>query len=158
MQFFTHDDLTALVRESRASARKRKMRILHEYPDVVQRMFNAVQPQAYFRPHKHEKPDKTETMLVVRGAAGAFTFDDEGNIVASCMIGPEHEIIAVDFEPRVWHTICVFEADTIIFEAKQGPYDPKTDKKFASWAPGEDAPEASDYLEMLKGSLVNPGD
>jgi hypothetical protein len=39
--------------------------------------------------------------------------------------------------------------DTLIFEVKQGPYDPKTDKDFAAWSPLEDAPEAELYLNSL---------
>jgi hypothetical protein len=44
----------------------------------------------------------------------------------------------------------VLEEDTILFECKKGPYNAKTDKLFAKWAPEE--PE-SNALQKLKKYL-----
>ena len=43
----------------------------------------------------------------------------------------------------------VHEPDTVIFEVKKGPYNPETDKEFASWSPEEDSPEVTDFLARL---------
>jgi cupin fold WbuC family metalloprotein len=55
----------------------------------------------------------------------------------------------IDLEPDLWHGMIVLEADTVIFEVKRGPYDPATDKEFASWSPQEDSPEVAAYLTTL---------
>ena len=44
----------------------------------------------------------------------------------------------------------VHEPDTIIFEVKQGPYNPDTDKEFATWSPSEDSPDVANFLDSLR--------
>jgi hypothetical protein len=50
----------------------------------------------------------------------------------------------------VWHTFIALEPGTVLFEVKPGPFDDRTDKEFAPWAPTENAQEAPEYLEWLK--------
>ena len=38
----------------------------------------------------------------------------------------------------------------VFYEVKAGPYEPAKAKEFASWAPGDNTPEAAVYLEQLK--------
>jgi hypothetical protein len=40
--------------------------------------------------------------------------------------------------------------DTVIFEVKKGPYNPETDKKFASWSPEEGSPDVKKFLARLQ--------
>jgi len=49
----------------------------------------------------------------------------------------------------VFHTFLALENDTVLFEAKQGPYDRNTDKDFAAWAPCENSEESSAYMNHL---------
>jgi hypothetical protein len=44
--------------------------------------------------------------------------------------------------------------EVIVFETMEGVYNPSTWKKMASWAPSENTPDASAYLEMLKSKVV----
>jgi hypothetical protein len=39
--------------------------------------------------------------------------------------------------------------DTVIFEIKKGPYNPETDKEFASWSPEEDSADVKKFLARL---------
>ena len=42
-----------------------------------------------------------------------------------------------------FHTLEALEADSVIFELKQGPYQPNQDKDFFYGFPKEDTPEAT---------------
>lgn len=56
--------LQKLSKEANVSPRKRKNYNFHETPeDSIQRMLNALHPDTYIRPHKHENPDKREVFV-----------------------------------------------------------------------------------------------
>ena len=67
-------DLVRLSAEARLSPRRRRNRNLHEMGDVVHRLFNAIEPGSYVRPHRHLSPPKAETMVVVSGRLGLLVF------------------------------------------------------------------------------------
>jgi cupin fold WbuC family metalloprotein len=114
-------------------------------------MLNAVQPGSYVRPHRHARPPKAECFVVLRGRAAFFIFADDGTVKQCHVLAPDAEHFGVDVEPGVYHGFAALEADTVIFEAKTGPYEAANDKEFAPWAPEEDTPEAEAYLaELLK--------
>ncbi len=39
--------------------------------------------------------------------------------------------------------------ETVLFEVKPGPFDPKTDKEFAPWAPAEGSAEDEMFMSQL---------
>ena len=43
-----------------------------------------------------------------------------------------------------------FRVGVFFYEVKAGPYEPAKAKEFASWAPGDNTPEAAVYLEQQK--------
>jgi len=112
-------------------------------------MFNAVQPDSYIPPHRHLHPPKAESWVVLRGALAFFTFDDQGAIIECLEIRAGGPIFGVDLEPGVYHTFFALEPDTVVYEVKDGPYSPTTDKAFPEWAPAEGTPEARAYLAKL---------
>ena len=59
-------------------------------------------------------------------------------------------VFGVDLVPGVFHTLIAAEPDTVVYEVKTGPYSAANDKAFASFAPAEGTPEASQYLEHLR--------
>ena len=65
-------------------------------------------------------------------------------------IAPNSDNVGCEIEPRTWHTVVSLEPGSIVYEVKQGPYDPETDKEFASWAPAEGEERVKEYLEKLK--------
>jgi cupin fold WbuC family metalloprotein len=122
---------------------------LHAAPDdSLQRMLNALQPDSYVQPHRHDGM-KAESVIVLRGRVGFVTFDDGGDVTASVAAAPGTDCIGLDVRPRVYHTFFALVPDTVVFEVKAGPYDPQRAKEFAPWAPGEDDPAAPDYLAEL---------
>jgi len=141
-----------LLALSRESPRKRMIRKLHKSHDSgVQRMFNALQPGSYIMPHRHMHPRKEETVMVVAGALLFIEFDDDGNIRNTILLQPGTENFGVDVAPHVYHTYIPLKPDTLMFEIKDGPFNPTDDKDVPDWAPREGTPEAEPYLlRMIK--------
>jgi len=121
---------------------------------TLHRMFNAVQPDSYVPPHRHLDPPKAEAWVILRGAVAFFTFDDQGAISECLEVRAGGDVFGVDLEPGVYHTFFALEPDTVVYEVKDGPYAPTTDKAFPAWAPLEDTPEASGYLTWLKAEFA----
>ena len=146
--------LEETIAAAKASPRRRHTHVLHEsHSDPVQRMLNAIEPDSYVRPHKHFEPDKTETFLILKGRMAVIIFNDTGKIAEIHMIEAGGEKLAVNIPPRAWHSAVSLESGSVIFEVKEGPYVPSTDKNFAPWAPEENAPEAEKYLAELKEKI-----
>jgi len=131
-------DLSNLSHAAASLPRRRKNLNLHPVlEDPVQRLFNAMAPGTYVRPHRHDRPNGWEIMLAVRGAFSILIFDDAGAVLERIDLGAAHGATAVEIPARAWHTVVVMDPDTVMFEVKPGPYSPLGDKDFAAWAPLE---------------------
>lgn len=138
------------IKASQESSRKRIILPIHRRQEAeVQRLVNFLQPGTYIRPHKHPMPHATESIVVLKGSVRFFTFDEKGDVITDHLLRSAPLPGILDIEPEVWHTFTVEEPDTILFECKKGPYDAKTDKVFAEWAPGEGAPESAEFMKRL---------
>jgi len=143
-------ELQETVEESRNSPRKRIIRPYHrDLDDPLHRMFNAIQPGSYARPHRHLEPPKAEAWIVLQGRLLFASFWEDGAIDQALLLSASGEHFGVDLVPGRYHTICALEPDTVIYEVKSGPYTRATDKEFAPWAPAEGDPAAPLYLEKL---------
>jgi cupin fold WbuC family metalloprotein len=150
VKIITHDVLNQLSREAAGSDRLRKNLNMHDdYADTCQRLFNAMEPGTYIRPHRHIDPPKPECFMAVRGRMALVTFGDSGEIERVIPFGEGCDVIAVDLPAGQWHTLIVLEPGCIFFEAKPGPYVPLSDKDFAPWAPEEGARGVDKYLSDL---------
>lgn len=138
------------VEASRQSPRRRIILPLHKAPESnLHRMLNAVQPFSYVQPHRHLAPPKAESIIVLQGAVLALVFDEAGRVLEATAIAAGTADFGIDFEPGVIHTFFALQRDTVLFEAKPGPYEAQTDKDFASWAPAEASPGAPAYMTAL---------
>ncbi len=148
--------IASLSARAMTSQRKRlNLNFHHGPPDVFQRMLNALEPGSYVQPHKHENPDKDEVFVILKGKLAVITFSDTGAVEDFIILDNFVGNYAVEVPARTWHTIAALEAGTVVFEFKHGPYDPDTDKVFASWAPPENHPEAAQYLQKILNILDN---
>ena len=135
------------------STRRRSNWNLHEkLDDPVQRLFNAIEPGTYIRPHRHGD-GVWELFLLVRGSAVLLLFDDDGRVTerflfVSC--GPQTDI---EIPPRAWHTMASLEPGTVFFEVKQGPYVPPPPEDVASWAPQEGDARTAEVEAWYRGAL-----
>jgi cupin fold WbuC family metalloprotein len=132
------DELTKLSETAKTLPRLRKNFNVHtELNEPVQRLYNAMEPNTYVRPHRHQGESRWEFFLIVFGRAMVLTFDDAGAVLEKIELsatGPNH---AIEIPGDTWHTLVSLEAGTVLFEIKQGPYRAMTDKDFATWAPQE---------------------
>ena len=147
--------LSALTDEARTAPRRRKNHNLHPNDEFCcHRLFNAIEPGSYIRPHRHLHPDKDETFVIVRGALGVILFDDAGEIVSSTILTPGRPALAANIPSTLFHGAVSMAPGTVFFEAKAGPYLPLSPEEIASWAPVEGTPEAAAYLARLAARLL----
>ena len=152
MRVIGQHDLDAVSAAARVAPRLRKNQNLHrDDAAACHRLFNAIEPGSYIRPHRHLDPAKDETFVLVRGSLGVLTFDAAGAVTGSVLLSARGENLAVDLPHGVYHTALALESGTIFFEAKAGPYLPLSSEEKAGFAPEEGTPEAERYLERLAG-------
>lgn len=113
----------ALSEEARKSPRLRMNHDMRNSAnDKSQRMLNAIEPGTELPIHRHK--NTSETCIVLRGAAEEVFYDDEGNLTERVVMQPASECCGVNIAAGRWHTLVSLEAGTVIFEAKDGPYEP----------------------------------
>lgn len=150
MKIINQGILDGLSKEAAESARRRKNLNLHdESGDPCQRLFNAVEPGTYIRPHRHFDPPKPECIMAVRGRMALLIFDAHGKIEEIVPFGDGCKAVAIELPSDLWHSLLALESGSVFFETKPGPYIPLTDKDFAPWSPAEGSPEAQTYLADL---------
>ena len=146
-----HSDLLdQVVKEARASERRRMNFNFHQLEDPANRMLNAIEPESYIRPHRHLEPPRDEAFFVLRGKGVVALFKDDGSVEHVCRLDLETENFGTDIPAGWYHTIVSLQSGSVFYEVKAGPYEPAKAKEFASWAPGDNTPEAAVYLEQLK--------
>lgn len=150
------DDLQALSRKAISLPRGRANLNVHpRLDDPVQRLFNAMEPGTYVRPHRHARPNGWELMMVVSGRFAILLFDDSGQVTERFELGVS-AITAVEIPAFTWHAVVSLWPGTVMFEVKPGPYAPLTDKDFARWAPEECAADYRRFVEWYVAA--QPGD
>ena len=139
--------LDGLSMQAAKSARRRMNLNLHDdYDDPCQRLFNAVEPGSYVRPHRHVDPPRPECFMAVRGRMALLVFDDHGRIEKIVHFGDGCEVSAIELPPGLWHMLVALESGSIFFETKPEPYIPLSDKDLAPWSPAEGSAAAIKYL------------
>jgi cupin fold WbuC family metalloprotein len=140
--------------KAQKSPRKRQNYNFHQSnDDPLQRMLNAMEPETYVRPHKHENPDKREAFLILKGRILAVEFDDKGEITDHMILDAQKEGKGVEFPARTWHTFLSLQKGSCLYELKDGPYSEKNDKVFAEWAPEENTEYAREFNETILRKL-----
>ncbi len=150
--------ISNIVDEARKSPRKRKNYNFHEFPeDPINRMVHGMEPGTYVQPHKHENPDKREAFIILKGRVAVVEYDEYGNVSDFIMLDRDIGNFGVEISPRNWHSLICLEPDSVIYEIKDGPYNPEDDKCFAPWAPKEGDKDASKFnekiLEVIGGKI-----
>lgn len=114
------DELTAKAQSSP------RLRMNHDLRDSAddqsQRMLNALEPGTVLPIHRHRTT--SETVVIVRGRAVQWLYDDEGNVTGSVLLVAGGEIPAMQVEKGQWHRLECLESGTVIVEMKDGAYEP----------------------------------
>lgn len=90
--------------------------------DNSQRMLNALEPGTIMPIHRHR--NTSETMVMVRGSLKEKLYDEEGNLKDVLVMSPNGDYPMIQLEAGQWHSLEVLESGTIVFEAKDGAYEP----------------------------------
>lgn len=90
--------------------------------DNSQRMLNALQPGTILPIHRH--PFTAETLIMVRGSVCQKFYNDKGVVTDSFILKAGGDCSAIQIPAGQFHSLECLEADTVIFEAKDGPYMP----------------------------------
>lgn len=153
MRKITNTLLDEMLEKASVSTRRRINFNFHPTLDAVyQRMLNCLMPDTYCQPHKHGNPPKSESFIILKGRIIVFEFDDFGNILDHIILDAEKGNFGADILPNTWHSILAL-TPAVIFESKDGPYNPYDDKEFASWAPKEGSNDCISYNYKLLESI-----
>ena len=114
------DELTLKAKESPRLRMNLDLRTTPE--DQSQRMLNALEPGTVLPIHRHTKT--TEVVVILRGKAVQYLYDDKGNETGQVLLEAGGECPGMSIERSQWHRIECLESGTVIFEAKDGPYEP----------------------------------
>ena len=90
--------------------------------DRSQRMLNAVEPGTVIPIHRH--PNTSTTVIVLRGSIRQNFFDSDGNLEESVLLSFNGVVKAVQIEAGRWHNLESLETGTVLFEAKDGSWEP----------------------------------
>ncbi len=149
MKLLSADLLDGLLARAGACQRRRSNHNLHEAPEApIQRLLVGAMRDSYFRPHRH--PAKWELVVVLRGQFDLLVFDELGQVTGRVAAGPAAGAVGIELPAGTWHASVPMADDSVFFEVKPGPYDPRTVSEFAAWSPAENSPGAGGFLEILR--------
>ena len=154
MKAFDAQYLNDLTGQAQNSPRLRQHRNIHQsYHDACQRLFNAIEPGSYIRPHRHASEPREELLIAIRGSMALITFDDQGSVTGVLRFGSEKHgrdlAVGTEVASSIWHTVVALEPGCVLLEVKAGPFDPNQPKDLAQWAPAEGSAMAQSYLQEL---------
>ena len=123
MKIIDKDLLDTVSNEAKESPRLRMNYNFHQsLDDKCHRFLNAVEPGTKVPIHKH--PTKDESFVLLRGRVKVTTHNDDGSVIESMVLCPEEGRYGVNIPKGVWHTLETIDANSVIFECKEGPFVP----------------------------------
>ena len=91
--------------------------------DGSMRMLNAIEPETMIPIHRHV--DTSEDVIVLRGEAVEVLYDTGGREIERYYMLAGSECVACHVPKGIYHTCKSLKSGTVIFEFKNGMYDPK---------------------------------
>jgi cupin fold WbuC family metalloprotein len=153
MQSLTHLELDALSALAAAAPRLRAHRNFHpELSAAVQRLAIAMEPGTYVRPHRHV--NSWELLCPLRGAFDLIIFDEQGQLLERHRLGAGGAAL-FEMPASTWHSVISLAPGSVIFEVKQGPYQPIAAENLAPWSPEEGQAAVVSMLDFL--AQASPG-
>lgn len=117
--------MDSLSQQAKESPRLRQAFDLRTTPnDSSQRILNAVEPGTILPIHRHR--GSTETIVVLRGKVVQHYYEDNGNKTASFELAPGSAQVGMSVPVGQWHALESLEEGSVIFECKDGAYQPLT--------------------------------
>jgi cupin fold WbuC family metalloprotein len=153
MKQITLSDMQQQSEAAASAPRLRAHRNFHpELSDPVQRLAIAMEPGTYIRPHRHRHT--FELLLPLKGRFVVLNFDDHGVVTNRVVLG--ETCTALEMEAGTWHTVLSLDAGGMVFEVKQGAYQPLAEIDTMAWAPAEGQPGTAEMMAWY--AIAQPGD
>ena len=115
--------MDSLSQQAKESPRLRQAFDLRTTPeDQSQRILNAVEPGTILPIHRHR--GSTETIIVLRGKVVQHYYNDAGEKTASYELAPNSPKVGMSVPAGQWHALESLEEGSVIFECKDGVYQP----------------------------------
>ena len=90
--------------------------------DQSQRMLNALEPGTIIPIHRHTA--SSETVTIIRGAIRETFYDKNGKLTETITLQYGEDVPILVIPRGMWHSLECLEPDTIIYESKDGAYEP----------------------------------
>ena len=123
--------LDKLTAQAKASPRLRmNMDLRNSDADSSQRMLNAIEPGSVVPIHRHRTT--SEVVVMLRGRAVQYLYDEQGRETDAVLLaagalggdGVPGAVPGMTISKGQWHKLVALKSGTVIFEAKDGPYEP----------------------------------
>ena len=128
----TKELLDELSAKAKSSERLRaNFDLRNSAEDLSQRMLNALEPGTVMPIHRHK--GSSETNVCIRGHFEEYFYDENGKLTEAVDMVPGG--VVLNIEKGQWHSLKCLESGTVLFEAKDGPYEPLQDCDILSVQP-----------------------
>lgn len=118
--------LEELTEKAKVSPRLRCSLDLRNSPnDQSQRMLNALEPGTVMPIHKHH--GSSETVIILRGKIRWIFYDENGIETENAVLDANGELRMINVEKDIWHSLDCLESGSVLFESKNGMYQPLTE-------------------------------
>ena len=118
--------LDKLTEQAKASPRLRmNLDLRNDENDGSQRMLNALEPGTIMPIHRHLASSETVTLL--RGKIRWHFYDDAGKETESVLLDANGDVRCINVEKARWHSLECLESGSVLFESKDGKYEPLQD-------------------------------
>ena len=115
--------LDQLSAQAKASPRLRMNMDLRNGPeDQSQRMLNALEPGTVLPIHRHHA--STETVVILRGKIQWVFYDDSGVETDRVTLDANGDLRMLTVERDRWHSLVCLEEGSVLYECKDGKYEP----------------------------------
>ena len=119
----------SIQEKAEASPRKRMHFDLRtSSDDTSQRMLNVLMKDTVIPIHRHN--GTSETVIVCRGAVREEFYDNDGRKTSEVVLSAGGNCPGIQIPKGVYHTCVCLEDGSVIFEAKDGAYDPEATEDF----------------------------
>ena len=128
---FDRNVLDELTQRAKESPRLRMNLDLRNSPeDGSQRMLNALEPGTVLPIHRHRTT--SEVVVMLRGRAVQYLYDEQGRETDAVLLaagaldgeGVPGAVPGMTIAKGQWHKLVALESGTVIFEAKDGAFEP----------------------------------
>lgn len=120
MKIIDDNLVDALAQQAKQSPRLRMNHNFHQsLEDKCHRFLNALEPGTQIPVHHH--PTKDETFVILKGKVRVTTYDDQGEVLETCILCHEDGVYGADIPKNVWHGIECLEP-SVLLECKEGPF------------------------------------